>query len=297
MLVEHVLRELDGAQGEWPLSLVTEVSVFGSFARGALDPHDVDIDVEFAADRRWAEHFAACVAYGRDPNSALRRPLTAGRRGCEFQFNFRDRAGFGMTPLWRKGDALHDALGCLAAIRPDPEAQRAPRDAMLPEFDGLDRWIPLPLRETLIAAVADEAITIERMTLPDSMATRPPAWLRRWDSWDTGTDAPAELAYLSLRWPPDSPLYRAASAVAADWELRGIGPEQAQLHKGWTPDGRDVRYFAGFSWRYFRSIPQLLSSPASMEWLEVVHPTRTRPLDALRIQPRHRARLARTRWA
>jgi hypothetical protein len=73
MLVEHVLRQLDQAQAEWPLSLVTEVNVFGSFARGALEPHDVDIDVEFAVDRRWAEHFADCVAYGRNPNSALKK--------------------------------------------------------------------------------------------------------------------------------------------------------------------------------------------------------------------------------
>jgi predicted nucleotidyltransferase len=41
--VEHVLRQLDKAHTEWPLSLVTKVNVFGSFARGAPEPHDVHV--------------------------------------------------------------------------------------------------------------------------------------------------------------------------------------------------------------------------------------------------------------
>ena len=295
ILIEHVLRHLDQEQAEWPLSLVTEVNVFGSFARGALEPHDVDIDVEHSVDRRWAEHFADCVAYGRNPNSALKRPLTAGRRGCELQFNFRGRAKFELTPLWRRGDTLQDALGRLAAIRPDPEAHRAPREAMLPQFEGLDRWIPLPLRQHLIRAVADEAITIERIVLPDGAVAHPSPWVRHWGYLNP--DHPAELPCVDLRWPATSPLYRAGSAVAADWDRRGIGLEQAQLHQGWLPARcRDVRYFAGFSWRYCRRIPSLLSNPATMEWLEVVHPTRTKPLDTLRIRPCDREKLRRTGW-
>ena len=37
-LAEHLLRNLDDGQETWPLSLVTAVYVFGSFARGALTP-------------------------------------------------------------------------------------------------------------------------------------------------------------------------------------------------------------------------------------------------------------------
>jgi hypothetical protein len=36
-LAAHLLRNLDANQHEWPLSLLTEVYVFGSFARGALE--------------------------------------------------------------------------------------------------------------------------------------------------------------------------------------------------------------------------------------------------------------------
>ena len=49
-LAEHVLRSAHDGQQDWPLSLVTEVYLFGSFARGALAPHDLDIDVEHEND-------------------------------------------------------------------------------------------------------------------------------------------------------------------------------------------------------------------------------------------------------
>lgn len=39
----------------------------------------------------------------------------------------------------------------------------------------------------------------------------------------------------------------------------GIDLEQAELHKGWQPTrGRDVRCFAGCSWRYFQVHPGAL---------------------------------------
>lgn len=40
MLADMITRLEDGA---WPLGLVEEVYVFGSYARGALEPNDVDV--------------------------------------------------------------------------------------------------------------------------------------------------------------------------------------------------------------------------------------------------------------
>ena len=51
-LAEHLLRNLDDGQETWPLSLVTALYVFGSFARGALTPGDLDIDVEKTSDQQ-----------------------------------------------------------------------------------------------------------------------------------------------------------------------------------------------------------------------------------------------------
>jgi hypothetical protein len=278
LLVEHVIRELDGSQREWPMSLIRELHVFGSFARGALDPHDVDLDVEFDTDWHWASHFATCLSYGRDPHAPFRRTLTGGKRGCQFQFNFRDQADFDMTLLWRRGDTLQAALDRLAAIRPDPAAGRAPREAMLPEFEGLDNWIPLAFREVLCGAISDGAINIERCVLTEGPVASEHA-----------------REHLDYRWRATSPLYRAARAVIADWEARGIDPGKGHLH-GEDIRDRDTPHFAGFNLRYFRTIPACLTEYGGVEWLEVVHPTRTRPLDALRIWPGDRSRLEQLRW-
>lgn len=52
----------------------------------------------------------------------MKRMLTHGKRGCQFQFNFRDRADFEMTLVWHKSDTLQTALERLSAIQPDPAA-------------------------------------------------------------------------------------------------------------------------------------------------------------------------------
>lgn len=278
LLAEHVIRALDENQHEWPLSLLTELYVFGSFARGGLDPHDVDLDVEFDSDERWSSHFVTCFSSGRDPNAVFRRALTGGKRGCQFQFRFRDRADFDMTLLWHMGDTLQAALDRLAAIRPDPAAGRAPREAMLPEFEGLDEWIPLAYREGLSDAVSSGAITIERCVVPEG----------------TVVSARARES-LADRWLATSPLSRAARAVVADWEARGIDPGKGHLH-GIDVRDRDTPYFAGFNLRYFRAIPICLTEFGGVEWIEVVHATRTRPLDALRMRPGDRSRLKQLQW-
>lgn len=48
-LVTDVLERLATAI-EHPLTLVDELYVFGSSARGALEPHDVDLAVEYTAE-------------------------------------------------------------------------------------------------------------------------------------------------------------------------------------------------------------------------------------------------------
>jgi hypothetical protein len=183
-----------------------------------------------------------------------------------------------MTLLWRKGDTLQAALDRLSEIRPDPQAGRAPRDAMLPQFEELDDWMPLAYREALSDAVGSGAVTIERCVLTE------------------GTVASAQAReHLADRWPATSPLYRAARAVVGDWEARSIDPGKGHLHGADIRD-RDTPYFAGFNLRYFQAIPACLTEYGGVEWLEVVHPTRTKPLDALRIRPGDRSRLEQLRW-
>lgn len=70
-LAEHVLRSSDAGQAHWPLTLATKVCVLGSFARGALDPYDLDMDVECCNAACAGEHV---IHYGR---AAL-------NRGCDY---------------------------------------------------------------------------------------------------------------------------------------------------------------------------------------------------------------------
>jgi len=81
-------------------------------------------------------------ACGVDPYSVIRRALVGGSRSCQFLFEARDRVDFPLTLLWRVGDSLDAAVARLHAITVDEAAGRAPRDAMLHEFPGLDRGFP-----------------------------------------------------------------------------------------------------------------------------------------------------------
>ena len=278
-LAEQLLRNLDTHRQEWPVSIITAVYVFGSYARGATDPHDLDIDVEVhRQDEEFLSHFVTCLSSGRNPYSIIQRALVGASRGYEFMFEGHARADFPLTLLWQQGDSLDTALQRLHAIPVDDTEARAPRDAMLPQFDGLDRWIPRPRRERLAAAIAAGKITVQRLELPAAQATDP-----------------AAVEHIDDRWSSTSPLYRAAHAVLADLERRGIDPGLAHLH-GRDVTGPDTPYFAGFDLRYFRSIPWCLTRYHGREWTEVIHPTRSQPLHVLRILPLQPDLLAHDDW-
>lgn len=149
---------------------------------------------------------------------------------------------------------------------------------MLPEFEGLDRWIPRAYRENLIDAINMGAIHVERLTLEDL---------------DLGH--PLALEHLADRWKPTSPLYRAGRAVFAYLLERGVGPAQVHLH------GRDVQdpetpYFAGFSLRYLRAMQRCFTEHGGREWIEVVHPTIRGKLVTLKLLPADMVRLEGLAW-
>ena len=134
------------AGAESPLTLVEEIHVFGSFARGALEPHDVDVAVEFTPDEEFVHDMVRSMSQGRFPYAGLRTALTGRSRGLQFQFreleNLRSEKVETLL-LWRMGEKIATATARLAAIKPDPAAGRAEHDAMLPalqgQFEGISR--------------------------------------------------------------------------------------------------------------------------------------------------------------
>jgi hypothetical protein len=139
-------------EGEWPASLVTEIRVFGSYMRGALEPGDIDVAYEFnsAGDVRWDKHFQDTFFAGQDMMAAVRKSLRGSSRSISLTLlNGQDYDDIPML-LWRRGESLETAFERLESVKPDPSAGQAPRHHMTEAFEGLDRYLPRLLRGELL---------------------------------------------------------------------------------------------------------------------------------------------------
>lgn len=272
LLVELLQR----AAGEgWPVVLVEAVYVFGSYSRGAVEPGDLDVAVDLKRDDRWTRHFVRSMEYGRDPHSGLRQALRGRSRGVSILFERTyGHDDVPMTLLWQRGEPLEVAIERVHAIPVDPSAGRAPRDAMLSCFDGLDHWLPRFVREELKELIDEGVITVEQIALADAEIADP--WIRD---------------VVDRRWSSDSPLRRAALAALAHLESQGIDLHTVYLH-GRDVDEPTTPYFIGFELRHISSLLDCFDEHGGVQWLEVVHPTRRRPLLALQIDLRDRGKLA-----
>ncbi len=270
-LLEHLLGRVSHGVG-WPLELVESVCVFGSYARGALEPGDVAVAVDINRQHtRWPHHMVNSISHGRDPYSVVRQALCGRKRGISILFE-REHGHdhVPMTLLWTRGDSVDVALERVRAIPIDPGARRAPRDAMLSCFEGLEEWLPLFVREELIDFIDSRILNVDQVELAEAEVEDP--WIS---------------SEISERWDVQSPLLRAAHATLASLEARGVDLRSVHLL------GRDIEdsvtpYFVGFRLRYLRSALRCFKDYGGLEWLEVVHPTRRGPLLALRLQPGER---------
>jgi nucleotidyltransferase-like protein len=264
-LVDELLQRLDAQRDEWPVSLVTEVYVFGSFARGALIPHDVDLAVEIRPDARWGKHMSSSIRFGRNPFTPIKRALAGSGRSIHFLFAGVAGYDFPFTLLWRRGEPIATAYRRLHAIQPDPTATKGPRIEGPAELGDLAPRFNVRARSNLQRAVQSGSICVERLELPAASVRNARA-----------------AEHLSHRWKATSPLYRAGHAVLAHFEDRGLDPGRVHLH------GRDVEYgstpyFAGFALRFFDTVPQHVGKDGGIEWIEIPHLTRAGTFVAVRI--------------
>ncbi|RSS85773.1 hypothetical protein EF919_37705, partial [Streptomyces sp. WAC02707] len=150
----------------------------------------------------------------------------------------------------------------------DPAAGPAPRDHMLAEFEGLESTVPRPARIELFGRHAKGRISITPLRLVDAdLEDFEAAW------------------HVRRRWVETSPLRRAATCALAALEQRGVDLSEVTLH-GQRLSGRDQpaeRCFVDLGWNGFGSMGRLLDS--GVTWLEVLRPHRTKPMDALLIEP------------
>lgn len=280
VLVEQMLQRLEEDQS-WPLCLVQQVWLFGSYSRGAAEPHDVDVALHFERDERMTQTVVAAIMGGGHPYAPLRRALAGTSRGLQFLYEDREREqlqaeGAVMVPLWQRGDTPGKALAALHAITEDPVAGRAERHDMIDAFVGLDQHIPRGVRTELISWQDQGFITIERLRLSDVPPDVLPEGLKpRW---------------IDRRWSQNSPLRRAAVAglahlhtLGASWDDVDLAGERLPTDNRRAGLDQDARWWVNWKWQRFKQIPYAVT--AGSAWIEVVQPTRTRPLNALLIRP------------
>ncbi|BAJ25860.1 MULTISPECIES: nucleotidyltransferase domain-containing protein [Kitasatospora] len=259
-------------QGAWPLNLVEEIHLFGSYARGALEVGDVDVVVEHATDARWTRESLDAFCDGRDSYVTMRQALRGRRRGVSFQFQERkalESEGIDLSLLWRRGEPVVTARQRLAALTPDPAAGRAPRDHVLPSYEAIADLLPRPVRIDLHRLCTEGAVTVAAFSLPDA--------------WPTSARA---AAHVQGRWALNSPLRRAAAAALARLESTGQALERVEVHGQHLVYGtadEAVDCFVDLGWRYWRSAERYLDD--GQAWFEVLPATARQPLHALHVTP------------
>lgn len=165
--LEQLLRNAAG--GGRYVSRIREIWVFGSYARGAAEVGDIDLDVEYEHDDALGIELVQALSYGRDPHAGLNRELRGAQR--IFQIHYGHAAGPraahpapAAKPGQRTGPAgnargrtrradrraaserAHGAAGRIALGRDEPEAAGRPRRRRLPRAAGDRSAPPAPAR-------------------------------------------------------------------------------------------------------------------------------------------------------
>jgi hypothetical protein len=237
----------------------------------------VDVAVTFNnRDQRWSEHFSNALIEGRDAYTVLRMALRGRRRSLQIIFDH-NRAGYRHIPMiliWQRGEPLETAVERITAIPEDANAGRAPREAMLPCFEGLEKHLPLYIRESFKKMVDDGIVSVEQIVLPDVEI----------DDIDI-------RQHIEQRWKTGSPLRRAASSTLGYLESRKVDLCTVNLH-GEDVDEKITSHYVGFQLRYISALPWCLAEHG-IEWIEVPNPTRSGSLTALRVQLLNRDQMKR----
>lgn len=280
-LVEQLLAR--AVAGEWPANLVTEIKVFGSYMRGALDPADVDIAYRFngANDRRWERHFQDTFFAGKDTMAAVRKSLRGTSRGISLTILNGDGEGYEDIPmmvLWQKGESLDIALERLSAIQPDPSAGSAVRHHMTEAFEGLDKYLPRYVRGELKKLADDGVIRIRKVELADR---------EDFNVLPTRGNLDRQYGNLTRRWNEDSPLRRAAVSALSDIQARhgslgNVDLNGSPFHEHSTA-GHTV--MIDFKLRHIENLMHYVKNKGFTEWIEVLNPSKKGIMHALIIEP------------
>jgi hypothetical protein len=150
------------------------------------------------------------MAGGLDHLGALRRELRGNQRALEIHFNELEdvrKEGFEPQMLWRRGDSLEEAHARLAALAPDPGAQRAARDTVHPLLADIEKLIPRPARQEFSLFLWAGWLDAKLVELPREQVANPVTRRR-----------------FAEQWAESNPRFRAAHAAASCLEREGVAP-------------------------------------------------------------------------
>jgi predicted nucleotidyltransferase len=248
---------------------VTAVHVFGSYARGALEVGDIDIDIEYDSrlDREVERELVDRMMRSQDWNAPFSKALKPGTRAVQMLFNRVDMLAAAIL-IYERGDTLDVALARVNAIKADPAAGRAARDPMHPAIEPLAEDLARPSRILLTELAERGLIEIELVVLPDA-------------ELEAITNSNYRKA-LRLRWAATSPLARAARAAGWYLQDRGVDLDHVRL-LGVSRVHADTPWAVECREHHLRSIVHDMGVHGVHESLFVVRPNLKRTMRVLRV--------------
>lgn len=168
-LEDALARVVKGGRYE---DLVKTIHVFGSYARGALEPDDIDILVSRASAWWFSSQFATDMARGRDAYLDIKHAVVGRSRRFHVLF---DAPGNGELAeavlIYQRGDTLEQARGRLRAIPVNEVAGRAPRAPFHPALRDIAKNRPAAASLTALADLG--WLEIERVVVDDGTGPLP----------------------------------------------------------------------------------------------------------------------------
>jgi hypothetical protein len=188
--------------GDRYLDAVDEVSVFGSYAAGALAPNDVDLAVHYTDPTgKIGEELVQRMFAGRNMMTPFEQALRDRQRGLNIVFNVREQlerqGGFDFVTLWQRGDSLEVALERLQAIKSDPQAGSAPREHVHPMIVGHEKRTLIDARKQLIELDRKGAVKLRRLEIAREREPQDER-LRRVAGWGYSEQSPRRRAMRAL---------------------------------------------------------------------------------------------------
>ena len=252
------------------LDCITEVHVFGSYARGASMVGDIDVSVTY--DARLDEAVDAEVLdrllSSRDWNTPFRKALRPSR-AIQLMFNRLEMIAEPVL-VYQRGDQLEECLARISSIAEDRSAGRATRDPVHPALEPVIDDLARPSRILLTELASRGYVSLELIDLPDAELDA--------INNDNFRSAVADS------WSDESPLARAARAAGRWLEQAGADLDRVHL-LGRDLDDSETPWAIEARESKLDLLVPLMGRWGVRQWLFVIRPNRKRPLVALVAKP------------